>query len=112
MSSASLRITIPPSRVRDLDRLLALQRHGFLPSNMVHFDRDEHAFVIELDGDAVSHVLELLEISMDTRDAETWDERKAREHQQLPLSLADQPDQRPDSRGWRSRSFDGHEVTG
>ena len=89
MSSASLRIIVPPSRVRDLDQLFALQRDGFLPANQLHFDRDEQAFVLELDGEGVSHVLELLGVAMDTREAETWQERQARERQQLPLSFAD-----------------------
>lgn len=87
MNSASLRITIPPSRVRDLDQLFALQRDGFLPANQVHFDHDEQSFVLELDGEAVSHVLDLLGVAMDTRASETWHERQARELSQLTLSL-------------------------
>lgn len=86
-ASSSLRLVIPPSRVRDLDQLFALQRDGFLPANQLQFDREEQAFVLELDGEAVSHVLELLGVAMDTRDSETWHERQARERSQLALSF-------------------------
>lgn len=90
-TSPSLRITIPPSRVRDLDQLFALQRDGFLPANQLHFDPDEQAFVLELDGEGVSHVLELLGVAMDTRASETWQERQARGRQQLSLGFTDKP---------------------
>lgn len=105
MTSSSIRIVVPPARVRDLDQLFALQREGFLPSNQVHFRPDEQAFVLELDGDAVSHLLELLGVAMDTRDAETWLEWRARCTAQLPLSFHEQPAPVDDVlRRWRSET--------
>ena len=83
MASASIRLTVPPARVKDVQKLLAIESHGFVPRGGVHYDADEQAFVLELDGDAVSHVLDLLTIAMDTRESETWEERRARERDQL-----------------------------
>lgn len=88
MTSPSIRITVPPERVRDLQKLMALESGGFIPFSSVHYDGDERAFVAELDGDMASHLLDLLAIAMDTRDAETWNERVAREMSQLRLQLA------------------------
>lgn len=88
MMSANLRIAVPPSRIRDVQQLLGLEGGGFLPHGTVHYDPDLAAFVLDIDGEAVSHVLDLLSIAMDTRGAETWNERQAREMSQLRLQLA------------------------
>jgi len=89
MTSPSIRLTVPPARVRDVQQLLMLEADGFLPKGRVQYDADHQAFVVELDGDAVSHLLELLTIATEDRKAETWDERRAREGSQLPLTFAD-----------------------
>jgi hypothetical protein len=93
VASASIRLTIPPARIRDVQKLLQLEAHGFIPKGQVHFDPDDQAFVLELDGEAVSHVLDLLMIATDCRDAETWAERVERERSQLSLTFtaADEP---------------------
>ena len=85
MTSSSIRIIVPPARVRDVQRLLSLEGAGFIQTSTVHFDSNEGGFVAELDGEQASHLLELLEIAMDSRSAETWYERQARERQQIPL---------------------------
>jgi hypothetical protein len=87
VASASIRLTIPPARIRDVQKLLQLEAHGFIPKGQVHFDPDDQAFVLELDGEAVSHVLDLLMIATDDRESETWQERQSRELAQLRLSL-------------------------
>lgn len=89
VASNALRLSIPPAHVQDVQKLLALEAHGFVPRKRIGYDPDDQAFVLELDGDAVSHLLELLSIAMDTRGAETWEERRAREWFQLPLTFAD-----------------------
>lgn len=85
--SASMRLTVPPARVQDVQKLLSLEAHGFIPKGRVQYDAREQAFALDLDGAAVSHVLDLLTVAMDTRDSETWNERQARERLQIPLGL-------------------------
>ena len=89
LMSPTIRLTVPPSRVDDVQKLLLLEAGGFLPKGRVQFDPEEGAFVLELDGDAVSHLLDLLTIATDDRHAETWNERRAREGSQLHLGLTD-----------------------
>ena len=89
MTSPSIRLTIPPARVRDVQQLLMLEAGGFLPKGRVQYDAEHEAFLVELDGDAVSHLLELLTIATEDRNAETWEERRAREGSQLSLRFAD-----------------------
>lgn len=88
LASASLRLTVPWHQKRDLEKLLRLEHHGFIPANSVRADSDEQAFVLEIDGAKVSHLLELLEIAIDDREAETWQERQSREIAQMRLNLA------------------------
>lgn len=89
LMSPSIRLTIPPARVRDVQQLLMLEAGGFLPKGRVQYDADHQAFLVELDGDAVSHLLDLLMIATEDRHAETWEERRAREGSQLSLRFAD-----------------------
>lgn len=88
ITSASLRLTVPWTNKADLERLLRLEHHGFIPPGTVKPDPDEQAFVLELDGAKVTHLLELLEIAIDDRNAETWQERQSREIAQMRLNLA------------------------
>lgn len=91
MTSGYLRISIPPARVRDVQKLLVIEAEGFLPAQAVHYDPDAGAFCLDLEGDAVSHILELLVIAVDARHAETWHERQARASEQLHLNLHEDP---------------------
>ena len=100
VASTSIRLTIPPARIRDVQKLLQLEAHGFVPKGQVHFDPDDQAFVLELDGEAVSHVLDLLMIATDDRESETWQERQSRELAQLRLSLDAQDIDVPFARGF------------
>jgi hypothetical protein len=100
VASASIRLSIPPSRIRDVQKLLQLEAHGFIPKGQVHFDPDDQAFVLELDGEAVSHVLDLLMIATDDRESETWQERQSRELAQLRLSLEAHDVDAPFARGF------------
>lgn len=86
-----IRLTIPPEHVRDLQRLFALESLGFLRSGSIQFDPREPAFVLELEGDAVSHLIELLEIATSNREAETWPERIGRAADQFELSFSGSP---------------------
>ena len=89
LMSPSIRLTIPPARVRDVQQLLMLEAGGFLPKGRVQYDAQHEAFLVELDGDAVSHLLDLLMIATEDRNAETWEERRAREGSQLTLRFSD-----------------------
>jgi len=89
LMSPSIRLTVPPARIRDVQQLLMLEAGGFLPKGRVQYDAEHEAFLVELDGDAVSHLLGLLTIATEDRNAETWDERRAREGSQLALTFAD-----------------------
>lgn len=91
MTSASLRLTVPWHHKPDLEKLLRLENQGFIPPGTVKPDADEQAFVLELDGAKVSHLLELLDIAIDDRHAETWSERQSREIAQMRLNLAGGP---------------------
>lgn len=93
VNTPRLRLTVPPECVRDLKKLLALESDGFLPASRVHYDADQGGFVLELHGNAVGQVLDLLTIATDCRDAETWAQRLERERSQLSLSFtaADEP---------------------
>lgn len=93
MNSSSIRIIVPPARVRDVQRLLTLEGAGFIAANTVHFQPTEGGFVAELDGEQASHLLELLEIAMDSRAAETWYERESRGFDQLMLKLSTDADE-------------------
>lgn len=87
LMTSELRVSIPPAQVRDLQKLLALEALGFTPHTSVHFDHDQQCFVLELDGDAVTHLLDLLSIAIDDRNAETWAERQDRLRSQYRLDL-------------------------
>lgn len=87
VAELALELVIPPARVADLQKLLVFEAGGFLPSGSVVYKQDRAAFVLTLTGEAVTHVLDLLAIAMDTRGAETWPERQARELTQLKLQL-------------------------
>jgi hypothetical protein len=93
VNTPRLRLTVPPECVRDLQKLLALESDGFLPASRVHYDADQGGFVLELHGNAVGQVLDLLTIATDCRDAETWAQRLERERAQMSLSFtaADEP---------------------
>lgn len=87
LASQSIRLTIPPDQVRDLQRVFTLESMGFLKAGGIKYRRAEDAFVLEAEGAAVSHLLELLELATYDRSAETWAEREARQRDQLPLDL-------------------------
>jgi hypothetical protein len=93
VNTPRLQLTVPPECVRDLQKLLALESDGFLPASRVHYDADQGGFVLELHGNAVSQVLDLLAIATDCRDAETWAQRLEREKSQMSLTFtaADEP---------------------
>lgn len=91
VATSSVRLTVHPSRIRDVEKLMGLQARGFLPDDSIRFDHDEQAFVVELDGDAVTHLLELVDIATEERTAETWGERLARSADQLDLHLSPRP---------------------
>lgn len=80
-------LQVPPERVQDLQKLFTLESLGFLPAGSVQYSAGEQQFVLELSGKAVNHLLELLEIAIDDRKAETWSERIARDGDQLALFI-------------------------
>ena len=87
LASQCIRLTIPPDQVRDLQRVFTLESMGFLKAGGLQYHRDADAFVLEVEGAAVSHLLELLELATYDRGAETWAEREARQRDQLPLEF-------------------------
>ena len=87
VASQSIRLTIPPDQVRDLQRVFTLESMGFLKAGGLQYRRADDAFVLEVEGAAVSHLLELLELATYDRGAETWAEREARERDQLALDF-------------------------
>lgn len=80
-------LQVPPERVQDLQKIFTLESLGFLPSGSMQYSAAEQLFILELSGKAVSHLLELLEIAIDDRKAETWSERVARDGDQLALFI-------------------------
>jgi len=87
MARSRLTIHVPPGQVQDLQKLFTLESLGFLPARALQYSPIDGAFVIELEGTAVSHLIELIEIAIDDRKAETWSERLARDGDQLALFI-------------------------
>src|SRR5574343_691957 len=85
IARSSLTITVPPEQVADLQKLFTLESLGFLPPHALKYSPAEQAFTLDLSGKAVSHLIELLEIAVDDRKAETWSEREARADDQYSL---------------------------
>lgn len=82
---SSITLKVPPEQVSDLQKLFRIESLGFLPPGALQYCSSDRHFQLELSGKAVTHLLDLLEIATDDRQAETWSERTARESDQLAL---------------------------
>ena len=82
-----LALSIPPAYVDDLRRLLVLEADGFIAPGRIRFDTGSSCYRLEIEAAEVTHILELLAVASNYREAETFTERAARLAGQLSLDL-------------------------
>lgn len=89
MTRATIKIEIPAGDVSLVTRVFVLQDCEFLPKDAMRFDQATATYTIEIEGEHVLHLLELIESGADMPNAETFSERRVRLGRQTELPLGD-----------------------
>ena len=85
--TATLTLTIPAGHVGDLAHLFELEREGVIPREAVTYYPDPPRYVVDVDSEVVSYLLEQLVISTDMKGGQSLVEWKARNMNQVELPL-------------------------
>ncbi len=85
--TATLTLTIPAGHVGDLAHLFELEREGIIPPDAVCYYPDPPRYVVDVDSEVVSYLLEQLVISTDMKGGQSLVEWKARNMNQVELPL-------------------------
>lgn len=78
MSMATLTLMIPASDVAMVTKVLNLVSWDYLPADCLTFLEEDQAYQLDVDGERVAHLLELIELGADCGEGECFSERMVR----------------------------------